>query len=80
MEYKYGYINSFYDYKNINKPKNYNNQTQNNNNFVISKNYGRFQYIPNNSKNPPKRIYNSFRQEVGQNLQINRQKGIKSIR
>ena len=78
MEYKYGYANSFYDYKNNNRPNNYNNQTQNNNNnFVISKNYGRFQYIRNNSKNQPKRIYNGFRQEAGHNLQINRQKGNK---
>ena len=33
-DYKYGYANSFYKYKNPN------------NNFVVSKNYGRFQYIP----------------------------------
>ena len=37
MDYKYGYANNFYRYKNNYKP---------NNNFVISKNYGRFQYIP----------------------------------
>ncbi len=66
MEYKYGYANSFYGYKNNNKPININQKR--NQNLVISKNYGRFQYIPKNSYNM-KKTYNSFRQNAEQNSQ-----------
>ena len=74
MEYKYGYANSFYGYKNKYQQNNNinNNTNQNNNkNFVISKNYGRFQYIPNNNK---KKNYNTFRQNAEQNLKIIKEK------
>ena len=75
MEYKYGYANSFYSHKNNYRPSNANsNQNNNNRNFVISKNYGRFQYIPNNSKKNMKKTYNSFRQNAEQNLQIIKEK------
>ena len=74
MEYKYGYANSFYGYKNKYQQNNNinNNTNQNNNkNFVISKNYGRFQYIPNNNK---KKNYHTFRQNAEQNLKIIKEK------
>ena len=70
MDYKYGYANSFYTNKN-NYMQNNNNPNNNNQNFVISKNYGRFQYIPNNSK---KKAYNTFRQNAEQNLKIIKEK------
>ena len=69
MEYKYGYANSFYDYKNNHRPI-----SNDNKNFVISKNYGRFQYIPNNTKKNMKKTYNSFRQNAEQNLKIIKEK------
>ena len=69
MEYKYGYANSFYDYKNNHRPP-----SNDNKNFVISKNYGRFQYIPNNTKKNMKKTYNSFRQNAEQNLKIIKEK------
>ena len=61
MEYKYGYANSFYGYKNNNLPVN----QKRNQNLVISKNYGRFQYIP--KSNNMKKTHNSFRQNAEQN-------------
>ena len=67
MEYKYGYANDFYKHKNNYKPTIASN---NNSNFVISKNYGRFQYIPNKSDNNKKKVYNSFRKNAEQNLKI----------
>ena len=68
MEYDYGYANKFYKYKNNYKP--FNQQSKNSNNFVISKNYGRFQYIPkqNNNNN------NNFKQNAEQNLMIMKEK------
>ena len=74
MEYKYGYANSFYSYKNKYKSTNNNinnNNPNNNKNFVISKNYGRFQYIPSKDK---KKTYNSFRQNAEQNLKMIKEK------
>ena len=67
MDYKYGYANNFYRYKN-----NY----KSNNNFVISKNYGRFQYIPNKNNNKHYNYNNniyrkdSFKPTAQQNLMI----------
>ena len=72
MEYKYGYANSFYDYKNNYKPTIVQNKN-NNPNFVISKNYGRYQYIAPNNKNT-KKSYNSFRQNAENNLKIIKEK------
>ena len=65
MQYNYGYANNFYKYKNRYRP----NNAPNNNNFVISKNYGRFQYIPNKTKKT-----DTFKQNAEQNLMIMREK------
>ena len=73
MEYKYGYANSFYNYKNSHRPPPPNNIPKENQNFVISKNYGSFQYIPNNTKKM-KKTYNSFRQNAEQNLKLIKEK------
>lgn len=72
MEYKYGYANGFYDYKNNYKPTIVQNKNQNPN-FIISKNYGRYQYIAPNNKNN-KKPYNSFRQNAENNLKIIKEK------
>ena len=48
-EYNYGQANNFYKYKN--NYKQFNRGSNNNNNFVISKNYGNFQYVPNRKSN-----------------------------
>ena len=65
-DYKYGYANSFYKYKNPN------------NNFVVSKNYGRFQYIPKKNNNINSNNNNfrrdSFKQNAEANLMIMREK------
>ena len=67
MEYDYGYANKFYKYKNNYKP--FNQQSKSNNNFVISKNYGRFQYIPKQNNKS-----NNFKQNAEQNLMIMKEK------
>ena len=72
MEYKYGYANGFYDYKNNYRPTIVQNKNQNPN-FVISKNYGRYQYIAPNNKST-KKPYNSFRQNAENNLKIIKEK------
>ena len=68
MEYDYGYANKFYKYKNNYKPFNQQSKS-NNNNFVISKNYGRFQYIPKQNNKS-----NNFKQNAEQNLMIMKEK------
>ena len=71
MEYNYGYGNKFYKYKNNYQPMNKNN------NFVISKNYGRFQYIPkknNNNDINQNKNEDSFKEKGEQNLMIMREK------
>lgn len=73
LEYNYGYANDFYKYKNNYKQFNAPNKN-NNNNFVISKNYGRFQYIPNKNNNNSYNKKNSFKQNAEQNLMIMREK------
>ena len=71
MEYNYGYANKFYKYKNNYQPFN----KQNNNNFVISKNYGRFQYIPKRDNNTNSyNNSNTFKANAQQNLMIMKQK------
>ena len=68
MEYNYGYANDFYKYKNKYQP--FNKQNKSNDDFVISKNYGRFQYIPKKNTSNFNNRSNNFRESAEQNLEI----------